>query len=147
MKTIHVVTVPPQLDITVLDKLLGGIETTLTELGAGNVWIDLDSPALAVMAALPDDLAGDGTPTRRRADGEHMLKTGGLFEVYQDGGEHHWVLRDCDGQIMARNGGYVTRTSALHDIERLRVTAPTANIVEVEHRAPDLLVDDRVLPE
>lgn len=59
-----------------------------------------------------------------------MLKIAGLFEVYEDGGRHHWVLRDWDGQVLARNGGYITRTGALEDIERLRVTALTANIVE-----------------
>lgn len=60
-----------------------------------------------------------------------MLKIAGLFEVYADQGEHHWVLRDWDGQIMARNAGYLTRTAAIQDIERLCVTALTANIVEV----------------
>lgn len=60
-----------------------------------------------------------------------MLKIAGLFEVYSAQGEHHWVLRDWDGQIMARNGGYLTRAAAIQDIERLRVTALTANIVEV----------------
>lgn len=60
-----------------------------------------------------------------------MLKIAGLFEVYEERGEHHWVLRDWDGQIMARNGGYITRAGAIEDIERLRVTALTANVVEV----------------
>lgn len=60
-----------------------------------------------------------------------MLKIAGLFEVYEEQGEHHWVLRDWDGQVMARNGGYITRIGAIQDIERLRVTALTANIVEV----------------
>ena len=60
-----------------------------------------------------------------------MLKIAGLFEVYQEAGEHHWVLRDWDGYVMARNGGYITRAGALEDIERLRVTALTANVVEV----------------
>ncbi|WP_395656520.1 YegP family protein [Nocardioides sp.] len=59
-----------------------------------------------------------------------MLKIAGLFEVFEQHGEHHWVLRDWDGQIMARNGGYITRTAALQEIERLRVTALTANVVE-----------------
>lgn len=60
-----------------------------------------------------------------------MLKIVGLFEVYADTCGHHWVLRDWDGEVIARNGGYITRTAALEDIEQLRVTALTANIVEV----------------
>ncbi|MFT3873586.1 MAG: YegP family protein [Nocardioides sp.] len=60
-----------------------------------------------------------------------MLKIAGLFEVYALDGEHYWLLRDWDGQIMARNGGYPSRGGALMDIERLRVTALTANVVEV----------------
>lgn len=59
-----------------------------------------------------------------------MLKIAGLFEVYERDGEHHWVLRDWAGEVMARNGGYVSRAGALQDIERLRVTALTANVVE-----------------
>lgn len=62
--------------------------------------------------------------------GADVLKIAGLFEVYEQDGEHHWVLRDWDGEVMARNGGYVSRTGALMDIERLRVTALTANVVE-----------------
>ncbi len=60
-----------------------------------------------------------------------MLKIVGLFEVFQDGGEHHWLLRDWDGEVLARNGGYITRAAALQDIERLRVAAVTANVIEV----------------
>ncbi len=60
-----------------------------------------------------------------------MLKIAGLFEVFEQDGEHHWVLRDWDGQIVARNGGYVSRIGALQDVERLGVTALTANVVEV----------------
>lgn len=60
-----------------------------------------------------------------------MLKIAGLFEVYQQDDEHHWVLRDWDGQIIAHNGGYLSRAGALRDIERLRVTSLTAQIVEV----------------
>lgn len=59
-----------------------------------------------------------------------MLKIAGLFEVYQEQGEFAWVLRDWDGQIMAHNSGYSTRNAAVEDIERLRVTALTANVVE-----------------
>jgi uncharacterized protein YegP (UPF0339 family) len=59
-----------------------------------------------------------------------VLKIAGLFEVFEQDGEHHWLLRDWDGEVMARNGGYITRASALQDIERLRVTALTANVVE-----------------
>ena len=59
-----------------------------------------------------------------------MLKIAGLFEVFEQDGEHHWLLRDWDGQVMARNGGYITRASALQEIERIRVTALTANVVE-----------------
>ena len=36
-----------------------------------------------------------------------MLKIAGVFEVYAERGEHHWVLRDWDDHIMARNGGYI----------------------------------------
>ena len=53
-----------------------------------------------------------------------------MFEVYERDGEHHWVLRDWDGQVMAQNGGYASRVGVLQDIERLRVTALTANVVE-----------------
>jgi uncharacterized protein YegP (UPF0339 family) len=60
-----------------------------------------------------------------------MLKIAGLFEVYQEDGAHHWVLRDWDGYVMARNGGYITRAAVIQDIERLRVTALTANVVEL----------------
>ena len=71
----------------------------------------------------------------------------GLFEVYQDDDGHHWVLRDWDGQIMARNGGYITRASALQDVERLRVTALTANVVEVGRTGRELRTDESQLPE
>ncbi len=37
-----------------------------------------------------------------------MLKIVGLFEVFRDGGEYHWILRDWDGEVLARNGGYIT---------------------------------------
>lgn len=60
-----------------------------------------------------------------------MLKIVGLFEVFAHRGEHYWLLRDWDGVVLARNGGYLTRAAALEDIERLRVTAITANVVEV----------------
>ncbi|GAB7007929.1 hypothetical protein JCM18899A_54080 [Nocardioides sp. AN3] len=59
-----------------------------------------------------------------------MLKIVGLFEVFRDGGEYHWILRDWDGEVLARNGGYITRAGAVQDIERLRVAAVTANVVE-----------------
>lgn len=57
MKPIHVVTVPPQLDLVVLDKVLGAVESTLMELGADHVWVEAEGPALAVMAELPNDPA------------------------------------------------------------------------------------------
>jgi hypothetical protein len=72
-----------------------------------------------------------------------MLSLAGLFEVHHDGRSHHWVLRDWDGLIMARNGGYVTRTAVMYEIERLRVTALTANVVEVGCINDELAVDDR----
>ena len=71
------------------------------------------------------------------------MKMAGLFEVYHDDGVHHWVLRDWDGQITARNGGYLSRTGALQDIERLRVIALTANVVEVGSADPRSITDDR----
>ncbi len=54
MKAIHVASVPLQLDLAVLDKVLGGLESMLVDLGADRVWVDVDESALAVMAELPD---------------------------------------------------------------------------------------------
>jgi hypothetical protein len=51
--TVHVLTLPLNLPMTVLDRVLLGVETALAELGATAVWIDPDRPALAVMAELP----------------------------------------------------------------------------------------------
>jgi hypothetical protein len=51
--TVHVLTMPLNLPLTVLDRVLLGVETALVELGATAVWIDPDRPALAVMAELP----------------------------------------------------------------------------------------------
>lgn len=60
-----------------------------------------------------------------------MLKIVAVYEVFEDSGGHGWVLRDWDGTVMARNGGYLTRAAAVQEIERLRVAAVTANVVEV----------------
>ena len=59
-----------------------------------------------------------------------MLKIAGVFEVYELDGEHYWLLRDWDGQVIARNGGYASWAGVHTDIERLRVVALTANVVE-----------------
>lgn len=57
VKTIHVVTVPPELDLPVLDRVLGGVESVLLDMGAQRVWVDAGGPALAVMAEVPDGLS------------------------------------------------------------------------------------------
>ncbi len=57
VKTIHVMTMPPDLDLALLGGLLGGIESTLLRLGAHRVWVDRNEcPALAIMAEMPDDV-------------------------------------------------------------------------------------------
>ncbi|WP_395656512.1 YegP family protein [Nocardioides sp.] len=59
-----------------------------------------------------------------------MLKIVAVFEVDGKLGEHRWQLRDWDGEVLAEKGGYLTRAAALQDIERVRVAAVTANVVE-----------------
>ncbi|MBB6627517.1 YegP family protein [Nocardioides sp. KIGAM211] len=54
-----------------------------------------------------------------------------VFEVSRFAGTHRWILRNWDGEILAQNGGYLTRGAAVQDIERLRVATVTANVVEV----------------
>ncbi len=129
VKKIHVMTLPPDLDLALLGGLLGGVEATLFRLGAHQGWVDPDQrPALAIMAEMPDSSCAAAWPG---SDGRQpMLKIVGLFEVFRDGGEYHWILRDWDGEVLARNGGYITRAGAVQDIERLRVAAVTANVVE-----------------
>ena len=56
MKAIQVATVSPELDLAVLDSVLSGIESALLGLGADRIWVDVDGPALTVMAELPEDL-------------------------------------------------------------------------------------------
>lgn len=56
MNAIHAATIPPDLDLKVLDAVLGALEVALLQVGAERVWI-ADGPALAVMAELPDDPA------------------------------------------------------------------------------------------
>ena len=60
-----------------------------------------------------------------------MLKIVAVYEVFEQSGTHGWVLRDWDGEVLAQNGGYLTRAAATQDIERLRVAAVTASVVEV----------------
>ena len=54
-----------------------------------------------------------------------------VFEVSRSGASHRWVLRNWDGEVLAQNGRYLTRSAAVEDIERLRVASITANVVEV----------------
>ena len=54
-----------------------------------------------------------------------------VFELSQDNGRHRWVLRTWDGEVLAQNGGYLTRAAAVEDIERLRDASVTANVVEL----------------
>jgi hypothetical protein len=55
VKKIHVMTLPPDLDLALLGGLLGGVEATLFRLGAHQGWVDPDQrPALAIMAEMPD---------------------------------------------------------------------------------------------
>jgi hypothetical protein len=63
VKAIHVATVPPQLDLTVLEVVMSGIESALLGLGADRIWVDVDGPALAVMAELPEVLPRRPQPT------------------------------------------------------------------------------------
>ena len=51
------------------------------------------------------------------------MKIAGLFVVYRDDAGHHRVRRDWDVEIIDRDGRYITRESALQDIERQRVPA------------------------
>ena len=62
MKIIQVATVPPQLDLAVLDSVLSGIESALLGLGADRIWVDAAGPALTVMAELPENLARGPQP-------------------------------------------------------------------------------------
>ena len=62
MTTLHVATVPPQLDLVVLERILGSLETTLVGLGATRVWVDVDGHSLAVMAELHDSTGSPGRP-------------------------------------------------------------------------------------
>jgi uncharacterized protein YegP (UPF0339 family) len=59
-----------------------------------------------------------------------MLHLVAVFELSVHAGRHGWVLRDWDGEVLARNSGYLTRAAAAQDIERLRVASVTANVVE-----------------
>ena len=54
LRTVHVMTLPPGLQIGVLDGVLSAVEVALIDLGASNVWVAPDRPALTVMADLPD---------------------------------------------------------------------------------------------
>lgn len=51
-------TLPPGLQVGVLDGVLSAVEVALINLGAAKVWIDPDRPALSVMADLPEHLPG-----------------------------------------------------------------------------------------
>lgn len=55
--TVQVMTVPIDLPMFVLDKVLLGVETALLELGATAIWIAPDRPQLVVMATLPPGAA------------------------------------------------------------------------------------------
>jgi uncharacterized protein YegP (UPF0339 family) len=54
-----------------------------------------------------------------------------VFEVSRAAGSHRWVLRNWDGEVLAQKDGYLTRSAAVQDIERLRVASITANVVEI----------------
>lgn len=57
MNAIHVATVSSRLDLVVLERVLGGLESALAGLKATRIWVDLDGADLAdlaVMAELPD---------------------------------------------------------------------------------------------
>ena len=60
MKAVQLATVSPDLDLVVLDRVFGGVEAALADLGAGRVWVDVDGLSFAVIAELPDDIV-DGT--------------------------------------------------------------------------------------
>lgn len=64
MTAIHVATVPPGLDLTILDTVLGGLESALLDLGAARVWIATDRPGLMVMAELPDTSVEQAAPVQ-----------------------------------------------------------------------------------
>ena len=49
-------TLPPGLQVRVLDGVLSAVEVALTDLGASKVWLAPDRPELTVMADLPEDV-------------------------------------------------------------------------------------------
>ena len=53
VNVIQVATVSPKLDLFVLEKILGGIEARLRQMGATRIWLDRDDDLLAVVAELP----------------------------------------------------------------------------------------------
>ncbi|WP_395693549.1 YegP family protein [Nocardioides sp.] len=59
-----------------------------------------------------------------------MFRTVAVFEVNGRVGDHRWQLVNWDGEVLAEKGGYLTRAAALEDVERIRVAAVTANLVE-----------------
>ena len=49
-------TVPPYLDLKVLDGVLSAVERALLNLGASKIWVAPERPLLTVMAELPDEV-------------------------------------------------------------------------------------------
>ncbi len=88
----------------------------------------------AVPAALSSFLAAGAFPLGQASDSwvvtTGMLKIVAVFEVDGQVGDHRWQLLNWDGEVLAEKGGYLTRAAALQDIERIRVAAVTANVVE-----------------
>ncbi|WP_395693432.1 YegP family protein [Nocardioides sp.] len=85
-------------------------------------------------AALSSFLAAGAFPLGQASDSwvvtTGMLKIVAVFEVDGQVGDHRWQLLNWDGEVLAEKGGYLTRAAALQDIERIRVAAVTANVVE-----------------
>lgn len=60
---IHVATIPIDLDLAILDRVLGGVEAALRDFGAVRVWIAPDAPQLTVLAELPgQQSSGEQSP-------------------------------------------------------------------------------------
>ena len=70
MQATHVATISPDLNLELLDAVLGALEAALLQAGADRVWI-ADGPALAVMVELPDEPTSDLATDSRIEAGEH----------------------------------------------------------------------------
>ena len=77
MSAIQVATLPLGLELSLLDRVLTGIEAALDEFGATRVWIELDDSSFVIMAEMPTTEPASDLCQHRRSRSANSTRTVG----------------------------------------------------------------------